>query len=83
MTLLPAVVFAAGKLDDADFLAAALRDHFRCHRTPLNIGCADFNGFTFSNHQNFVKADRVASGSVQLFQFEDFALFHPVLFATT
>jgi len=81
MTHLLAVVLAATKFDDSDFIAAAVADDFCRHASTPDIGSADFNALSLANHQYLVESQAVAGGEVEFFDFECFAFDNAVLLA--
>ncbi|CDK65287.1 Octaprenyl-diphosphate synthase [Morganella morganii IS15] len=83
VALLFPAVFTTTELNDFNFIAATVCNHFSFNFNTFNDWSADLDVFTICNHQNLVKLNSFTCCDVQLFQANDLTFADPVLFTTT
>ena len=71
LTLL--VVLATAHLENADFVAAAMRNNRRSDLGAVNQRCADLDVVAFGNHKHLIQHDFAANVRGDLFYFKFFA----------
>src|SRR5690625_1335093 len=75
------VVLAALELEDADFFAAPVADHFGGHLAAFHNGCANAYIVALADHQHLVDFNGGAFIGVELLDAQNVALGSPVLLA--
>ncbi|SYK73533.1 Uncharacterised protein [Klebsiella pneumoniae] len=78
MALLFPAVFTTTELNDFNFIAATVCNHFSFNFNTFNDWSADLDVFTICNHQNLVKLNSFTCCDVQLFQANDLTFADPV-----
>ena len=82
MALLPQVVLAAAKLDDADLVTLAMRLHRGSHPGTGDIGRAYGDVDALAHYEDLVELHGGAGLGVELLDAHDGPRAHPVLLAT-
>lgn len=82
MTGLLAIVLATTELDDADLVVTTVADHFSLHLGTGNHRGTDLDVVAIDNHQDIVKAERLADFMLQQLDLQCLALGDTMLLAT-